>query len=503
MTAWAVRTSAGAALPSLTALADDVARPGRIAGDLTTVLGDLVAEVLKDRSCDLLLLATAKGDLPAWAEAILADPPALAGSPGAVAAALGRRHHCPAYAVSAACASGPIALAEAARAIRFGGLQRVVVVAGDRLAPFVETGFAGLQVVDPAGSRPFSCDRAGITLGETAAAILLEAGDGAGIFLQGWGQTLDAVHLTAPARDGAGLQRACVQAMGGARPGVIIAHGTGTRANDAAELAAYRAVLPDVPITGWKGGLGHSLGASGLTEVALALAALAAGGALPGVCALRHGEDAPLLSPGWHPGLGLPWLSTNAGFGGLNGAVLLGTAERPAQPAISVHLENRCTDEVLVGVRGAGRLPRPSAREAVGVADPQWGRLDAACRILVALGHHLGPWPAASGVVLVTDHGCLETDRRFEQARRQGIADHQAFAYTLPSAPVGEASIRLGLTGPGQVLVGASDAQARAAVAWLIQDGCPTVLLARIETGGAHESAWAERWSGLSGAANH
>jgi hypothetical protein len=262
-----------------------------------------------------------------------------------------------------------------------------------------------------------------------------------------------------------------------------------------------RQVLPEVPITGWKGGLGHSLGASGLTEVALALAAAASGdGGLPGICGLGagDGEAAPLLPPGWHRGLALPWLSTNAGFGGLNGAVLIGPAERPRRSAAAVQLVRRCTDEALDGARSPGRLPRPSAREAVGVADPQWGRLDTACRILVALGHRLGPWPAGSGVVLATEQGCSETDRRFELARRQGIADHQAFAYTLPSAPVGEASIRLGLTGPGQVLVGASDEQARTSAAGLLQDGCPAVLVARIETGGAEEMAWAEHWSGLS-----
>jgi hypothetical protein len=253
-----------------------------------------------------------------------------------------------------------------------------------------------------------------------------------------------------------------------------------------------------VPITGWKGGLGHSLGASGLTEVALALAALAGSGAVPGICALRDGEPAPLLPPGWHGGLELPWLSTNAGFGGINGAVLIGPAGRPPQRAGAVRLIGRVGAEALPGTRSPGRLPRPSAREAVGAVDPHWGRLDAACRILVALGHRLGPWPADSGVVLVTEHGCLETDRRYELARLQGRAEHQTFAYTLPSAPIGEASIRLGLTGPGQVLVGASDEQARASAAWLIKDGCPSVLLARIETGGGDEMAWAERWSDLS-----
>ena len=48
--------------------------------------------------------------------------------------------------------------------------------------------------------------------------------------MQGWGQSLDAGHLTAPARDGAGLAAACSQALrlgSIERPALIIAHGTG------------------------------------------------------------------------------------------------------------------------------------------------------------------------------------------------------------------------------------------------------------------------------------
>jgi acetyl-CoA acetyltransferase len=128
LTAWAVRTPAGDAAQTLAALAADVARPGCLAGRLFDRLDELVTEVRQGQPCDLLLLATTKGDLPEWTAAILGDPPELAGGPAALAAALGRRHGCPAYAVSAACASGPVALAEAARALSFGAVQRLSLI---------------------------------------------------------------------------------------------------------------------------------------------------------------------------------------------------------------------------------------------------------------------------------------------------------------------------------------------------------------------------------------
>lgn len=497
LASWSVLTPMGGALASLAALTNGSARPGRLAAPLVDILIELGRSVVGTGHCDLVLLATTKADLPRWLEAITVG--SLEGGPADLAARLGTAFGCPGYAISAACASGPIALAEAARALRHGGLRRILVVGGDCFAPFIEAGFAGLGAVDPTGCHPFDAQRAGIALGETAAAVMVEAGDGPGFWLQGWGQTLDASHLTAPARDGVGLQRACMAALalsGVTVPGLVIAHGTGTRANDAAELACYRAVAPGVPITAWKGGLGHSLGPSGLTEVAIACAALAAGGAFPGILGLANPGDpeVSLLGTGHHRA-DLPWLSPNAGFGGINGCVVIGA--KPPREADARALATRVariTAEVFGAGDSPGRLPRVTARQVLGQVDPTWGRMDGASRLLVALGHRLGPWPAGSGIVLATDMGCQESDARFEAARQAGTIEPQTFAYTLPSAPLGEASIRLALTGPGQVLLGANDEALRASARWLLAEGAPAVLVARIDTGGPVESAWAERW---------
>ena len=122
-------------------------------------------------------------------------------------------------------------------------------------------------------------------------------------------------------------------------------------------------------------------------------------------------------------------------------------------------------------------------------------RMDGASRVLVHLGQVLGPWPEGTAVVLLTERGCIEVDAQFERGRRVGDIDRQAFAYTLPSTPIGEASIRLGLRGPGFARVGGDDEEGRSCVRRLLSEGAPAALLARVEIGGGErEVAWAERW---------
>ncbi len=505
---WSLLSPAGDAVATLEALASGRAQPGRLPGELLGTLEELGRQACAGSPPDLVILATAKGDLPLWSEAVLPGGDRRRGGPAWLAAQLAECFACPAIAIGAACASGPIALAEAARTILAGDARRVLVLGGDRLAPFVEDGFAGLKAIDPLRCRPFDANRAGIVLGESAAALVLSADSGAW-YLQGWGHSLDASHMTGPARDGGGLARACRMAMTMAPdqwPGLIIAHGTGTRANDDAESQAYASAVAGVPVVGWKGGMGHSLGACGLSEAVLAVAALAAGRPAPGTIGCRDlGVPGPItvLPAGSHQAEA-PWLSANAGFGGMNGVVLIGRSPAHATMSATARLRRR-VEATVDGWRGdgdsavwgpaaaAGRLPRPSSRQATGTIDPSWGRMDAPCRLLVALARTLQPWPAATHIVLLSDSGCLLTDAAFEAGRRAGMPDFQTFAYTLASSAIGEASIRLGIQGGGQVVQGISDTAGRRMAGRIIAAGAPAVLLARIETGNGPETAWIER----------
>ncbi|HYE06022.1 MAG TPA: beta-ketoacyl synthase N-terminal-like domain-containing protein, partial [Planctomycetota bacterium] len=464
---------------------------------------------------DLVLLATTKADCDAWCDGLVARDPSGIGGPGAVARDLGRALGAPAFTVSAACASGPAAIGVAARRIALGHARRVLVVGGDRVGAFVRDGFACLRALSPTRCAPFDATRDGLMLGETAAAILLVADDGGpGARLSGWGARMDANHLTGPSRDGRGLREACAQALargGDQRTSLIVAHGTGTRYNDDAESLAYAALAPHAPVTGFKGLLGHSLGACGVTEAALALT-IRRHARAPGVVGLQQVGTAgaiSVLTPGGHAVAPGAILLANAGFGGIDAATVIG--DEPARP-----LRERASDvgvRVVIDAAGWHRregdderhgswsepanddgMPRLTAREVLGRVEATWGRMDTACRALVALGHLAGDLPEDSAVVLVSERGCAASDRAFEIARRGGQADPQRFPYTLPSTAVGEASIRLRLRGAGLALVGADDAQARDAARDLISEGAPAVLLARVEADAAPLLAWAEVW---------
>jgi 3-oxoacyl-[acyl-carrier-protein] synthase II len=238
-----------------------------------------------------------------------------------------------AIALSSACASSAAALTRAASMIQHGEAPAVLVVTCDAISEFVYGGFSSLMSLSPRAARPFDAGRDGLTLGEAAAWAFVTT-RGEGISILGWGNTTDAVHMTAPDRNAGGLTRAIDKALAMSRKKhndicLIAAHGTGTVYSDAMEMVAFqRGFQSSVPVFSVKGGVGHTLAAAGLVQILVAGCAISSGHAPPTVGLGNVDAGAAGWARNAPADLGTTRvaLSTNSGFGGVNTALVLGAA---------------------------------------------------------------------------------------------------------------------------------------------------------------------------------
>ncbi len=186
-----------------------------------------------------------------------------------------------------------------------------------------------------AACRPFSADRKGLVLAEGAAVFVLESLEhalerGATILgeIAGFGATSDAGHVTDPSADGASQAMRLALKDAGLNAediGYINAHGTGTRANDATETAAIRAVFGSEapPVSTTKSMHGHAMGASGAIEIAASLLALREGFLPPTINLEQPDPECDLDYVPHEPREAQvgAFVSNSFGFGGMNAVV--------------------------------------------------------------------------------------------------------------------------------------------------------------------------------------
>jgi 3-oxoacyl-[acyl-carrier-protein] synthase II len=168
--------------------------------------------------------------------------------------------------------------------IRWGRAPIMIAGGADCLTNLTFSGFSVLRAMTRSLCRPFDRHRDGMVLGEGAGMLVLEDREhaearGARIYaeLRGWGTAGDAHHPTGPHPDGRGLASAMAAALRRARVSPdeidhVNLHGTGTPANDPAECRAMQHVFgarsEDVAVNSLKPMIGHTLGASGVLELA-------------------------------------------------------------------------------------------------------------------------------------------------------------------------------------------------------------------------------------------
>jgi len=391
-----------------------------------------------------------------------------------------------------ACSSGANALLLAAAWLRTGRSERVLAGGGDGLCRLTYTGFSCLGALATEACRPFDRDRAGLSMGEGAALLVVETEAAARargvepiVELRGWAVGAEAHHITNPEASGATAARVMGAALarGGLAPAdidYVNAHGTATRLNDQMEAQALAQCLGDrvgkVAVSSSKGQLGHTLGAAGAIEAAITALTVAEGVIPPNMGLVEPDPDLALdLVRVARQTRVRAAMSNSFGFGGSDVVLVFAAPDRFAEPGPVEPRPVFVTATGSVGALGVGgtALAR-SYVDPAGPAATSAVELDAAAHLdlararrvdrvgrfcAVAMGEAMdaaGAAPAEPqlerfGAILGTAFGSVDDCSAFIHrvfAKGAKFASPVVFPSLLPSSPVAHASIYHGLKGP-------------------------------------------------------
>lgn len=516
------RTGAMAIAAAREALSAAAVDPSNLAIDL--VVGGTTGPMLETES--LLATLSRGAEVPAEAARALSHPLPDATDMVRVAGPFRRIRT-----ISSACSTGLNAIMIGALWILSGRSERVLVGASDALCLLTYTGFSALGSLDPQPCRPFDRTRAGLSLGEGAAFLLLES-DGSSARrgvrpiaeLAGWAAAAEGHHITNPEPDGTTAARVMSEAIRQAGLGpsdidYVNAHGTATLLNDAMEIRALRRVLGDemtrIAVSSSKGQIGHCLGAAGAIEAAVTTLAISrecippTGGLTEvapeceAVHVIDHAREAPVRAA----------LTNSFGFGGLDSSIVFTTPgygpEKKQEPPRTVRVRGAAVigPTGALGLRDARSLAMPGDAPAAGplAFDPssrletsRARRLGRAERLLcVAVQDAVESAKAAgtepdegTGLVAGLASGNLDAVARFlEKVRDKGpqFAPPAEFPNLMLSATAGHVSIYHHLRGPvlSATDVGTSVASALMTAVEMLEAGAAKTMIA----GGAMESS--------------
>ncbi|MDQ8186361.1 hypothetical protein [Pelagicoccus sp. SDUM812002] len=196
-------------------------------------------------------------------------------------------------ALSHACVTANLGIELASRYLQQGIAEKALVFSYDYISPFVAGGFHSLKILNEQFPAPYQ-DR------ETGSIAL---GDGSGFVVLSKAETPARIesnflynemyHFTANDPEGSGFKALAhwAKEVADGRKIWVKGHGTGTLEAGRLEAESFCEALPESPLVGWKGSLGHTLGSCGVVELAIALEAIRQGEA-PGTV----GTLAPTLA---------------------------------------------------------------------------------------------------------------------------------------------------------------------------------------------------------------
>jgi 3-oxoacyl-[acyl-carrier-protein] synthase II len=263
-------------------------------------------------------------------------------APGQIALRWGLKG--PNFSPVSACATGNHSIGDAMIYVQRGMAD--VMIAGSTEATLTPLGLAGFCAAramserndaPEKASRPFDKERDGFVAAEGAGLLVLEEYEharkrGARIYAElcGYGASCDANHVTSPAPEGEGGQRAMRMALADAglrteQVGYVNTHGTSTPQGDIAECQAIRRVFGaradgGLVVSSTKSMTGHMLGAAGGAEAVFAVKSLQTGVVPPTVNVEEQDPECVLdVVPNVARQVKLEAVISNSfGFGGTN-----------------------------------------------------------------------------------------------------------------------------------------------------------------------------------------
>ena len=381
--------------------------------------------------------------------------------------------------VSNACISGVSAVIYAHRLIQRGEYKNIIVVGGDLLTDFVVSGFDSFRSLSHNVCKPYDKDRDGISLGEGASSLILSSETNAPncYYIAGGATSNDANHISGPSRTGEELAHAITTALDDAGlktsdVSFVNMHGTATVYNDEMESKALAvAGLADSIVVSTKGYFGHTLGCSGVLELAVS------------VSLAERGEIAKTIG---FEEIGTPvklnvtktiikdkpcdvFVKTGSGFGGCNAAVVVSNrdcevremrATNTYSQTESVELsEIDCNFDFKTYIKGL----------FASVSEPymKFSKMDDYCRLgttavqllLDKAGGVSQYDPYEIALIVNTDTGCIESDLAHWDniTADEYVSSPAIFVYTLPNVVAGEICIKNKFKGEGVTLVGNAD----------------------------------------------
>ena len=238
------------------------------------------------------------------------------------------------YVISTACSSSANAIGEAFKRVQ-NGVSDIVITGGTEatITPITIGMYEAMMVLgssltkrDSDASRPFDKTRNGFVMAEGSACLVLEELESAlnrnaNIHAEviGFASNCGAYHMVAPNPSGEDAQEVMEKAINDAdiskeQVGYINAHGTSTKYNDLAETRAIKNLLGrkayQIPISGIKSMIGHTIGASAAIQ------------AVATCLSLKHGCLAPTINlTNSDPECDLDYIAEGARKKGVNVAI--------------------------------------------------------------------------------------------------------------------------------------------------------------------------------------